>query len=228
MGYEVVAGGAEQVHPPGRLGGQDEAHDVGSATEEEAQLPPGALRGVGAVDEVVGHDQGEVAPDGARGRFGGVGGAHEGSHHLDGALAPDPHGYHGGRGNEVHELVEERLFAVFGVVLLGELAVHVHKLHVGDVQVLRLHAADYLADQLATHAVAFDQYQGIFHYLLLILLSSCRCAGPCRSRGTSPIPCSAACRTSRRVSSAPIGRKGRPGSHFPPCCGSWGTAAHCS
>src|SRR4051794_14781125 len=115
------------------------------------------------MDEVVWHAQSEVAPDGAGGRFGGVGGAHEGSHDPDYALATDTHGDHGRRGDEIYELIEEGLLAVFGVVFFGELAGHVHQFHVGDVQVLGFHAADNFADKLAAHAVAFNQYQGLFH-----------------------------------------------------------------
>src|SRR3954451_18712460 len=116
-----------------------------SGAEEEAEFPLCALGGVGAVDEVGWHAQGEVAPDGAGGGFGGACGAHEGSHDLYGRFAPATHGDDGGCGDEVHELVEERLLAVFGVVLFGQLAVHVHKLHAGDVEVLRFDAADDLA-----------------------------------------------------------------------------------
>ncbi len=88
------------------------------------------------MDEVVRQAQGKVAPDRAGGGFGGVRRAHEVAYHLYGALAPYPHGDDGGRGYELDELLEERLVAVLGVVLLGKLAAHVHELQRVDVQAL--------------------------------------------------------------------------------------------
>src|SRR5919107_580755 len=160
---EVVAHGAEQPHPPRRLGGEDEPHSL--EAEEEIELSPGALRGVGAVDEVVGEAERQVPPDGARGGIGRVGGAHEVAHHLDGTLAPDPHRDYGGRGYERDELLEKGLVTVLGVVLLGQFPAHVHELEVADVEALTLYAADDLADEPAPHAVPLHQHQSLFQNL---------------------------------------------------------------
>src|SRR5215210_1395834 len=123
------------------------------AAEEEAELPRCALGGVRAVDQVVRQGEGEVAPDGAWRGLGRVRGAHKVPHNLYGALTPYPHRDDGGRCDELDELVEERLVAVLCVVLLGEVAAHVHKLHRVDVQALGLDAADDLTDEAAADAV---------------------------------------------------------------------------
>src|SRR5215211_2476309 len=187
-GLEVVADSAEQVYAPGRLGGEDEPHSL--RAEEEIQLPGGALWGVGAVDQVVRHTQGQVPAEGTGGGVGGVGRAHEGTHRLDGALAPNPHRDDGGRGDELDQLLEEGLLAVLGVVLLGEFAAHIHEPEGADVEALVLYAADDLADEPATDAITLHQHQGLFQGLSPFTnRSSCRYAGGYRSTGRCPTPC---------------------------------------
>src|SRR5918997_400509 len=172
LGGEVVAGHVEQVDAPLGFGGEHELrHAVGSvalAAEEELQLSLGALGGIGAVDEVIGEAQGQVAANGAWGGLGGVGCAHKPAHDLYSALALHPHGDDRGRGYELHQLLEERLLAVLGVVLLGQLAAHLYEPQGTDVQALGLDAAYDLPDQAAAHAITFDQYERLLHLLILL------------------------------------------------------------
>ena len=92
----------------------------------------------------------------------GFGRPHQRAPAGDRVLARDRRDHDGARGDEVDELAEERLVAVFAVVLLGGLARDREQLHLLDREALGLDAAKDLADEPAGDAVGFDDEQGGF------------------------------------------------------------------
>ena len=68
--------------------------------------------------EVLGHLDREIAADRARRGLARVGRPHEGADHLEGLGPSTTIATSGLRGDEGHEVVEERLAVVLGVVLL--------------------------------------------------------------------------------------------------------------
>src|SRR5918912_168929 len=85
--------------------------------EPQLDLALRRLGGIGAVHEVVGHREGEVAADRPGRRVGRVRRTHRRPHRLDGTLAFDDEGQRRPRRDEVDELAEERLLGVLSVVL---------------------------------------------------------------------------------------------------------------
>ena len=68
----------------------------------------------------------------------------------------------GARGDELDQLTEERLVAMFAVVLLCGLARDREQLHLLDREALGLDAPKDLTDESAGDAVGFDDEQGRF------------------------------------------------------------------
>src|SRR6185312_11714044 len=133
--------------------------------EPELDLARGALRRVGAVDEVVLGLQGEVAADRAgRGLLDRVGAARDLPPRRDGARALDDGRHHRTGGDELQQALEERLAVVLGVVLAGQLPVDRAQVHRDDVEALALDAGQDLADQLAAHAVGLDEDESAFSH----------------------------------------------------------------
>src|SRR5919202_761978 len=121
--------------------------------EEKLQFPRRALGGVGAVDEVVRHVQGQVAADGSWVCLGGGGRAHGAPDDLDRTFALDPHRDDRGGGDELDQLPEKGLLAMLGVVLLRQFAAHVHEPHLPNVEALVLQAAYDLPYQTPPNAI---------------------------------------------------------------------------
>src|SRR5690349_8329669 len=133
--------------------------------EPELDLAGGALRRVGAVDEVVLGLQREVAPDRAgRGLLDRVGAARDLPPRRDRARALDDGRHHRPGSDELQQALEERLAVVLGVVLAGQLAVDRAQVHRDDVEALALDAGQDLADQLAAHAVGLDEDESAFSH----------------------------------------------------------------
>src|SRR3954453_16345519 len=133
--------------------------------EPELDRARGALRGVGAVDEVVLGLQGEVAADRAgRGLLDRVGAARDLPPRRDRARALDDGRHHRPGGDELQQALEERLAVVLGVVLAGQLAIDRAQVHRDDVEALALDAGQDLADQLAAHAVGLDEDESAFRH----------------------------------------------------------------
>src|SRR5947209_19673946 len=66
------------------------------AWEEDVDFPLGRLRGVRAVDQVLGELDGQIAPDGSWRRLPGIGDTHQRAHHLVGVLGSlDDHQHRG-------------------------------------------------------------------------------------------------------------------------------------
>src|SRR5918992_4073323 len=149
----------------GRAGSEDErlGQLSGELGEEQPGLAPGRLGRVGAVDEVRLDLQPEVAADRARGRLERVGGADHLARRGHGLVALEHERHQRAAGNEVDEVSEERLLAVLGVVLLGQLAIDAHVLHGDDREPLALEPADDLAGQAALERVRLHQDQGPVH-----------------------------------------------------------------
>jgi len=112
------------------------------------------------MDDVLAHGEGEVATDRARRRLDRVGRAGQGAERLDRSLPLHHERHQRARGDELHELAEERPLDVLGVMGLGRLAVERTKLGGNQSQPLRLESRDHLADQAAADAVGLDQDQG--------------------------------------------------------------------
>jgi hypothetical protein len=96
--------------------------------EPERDLLLGRLRRVGAVDEVVRHQERQVAADRAGIGVGRIRGPDRPAARGDGALPFEDERERRARGDELDELAEERLLAVDVVVPLGEIAVDADEL----------------------------------------------------------------------------------------------------
>jgi hypothetical protein len=116
------------------------------------------------VNEVIRHAEGQVAPDRTWRSVGRVRSPHKGPHGLYGAFATYPHGDYRRCCDELDQFLEERLFAVLGVVFFSQLRADLHQLHVGDIEASGFYAADDLTDELAAHTVTLDEYQRMFHF----------------------------------------------------------------
>jgi hypothetical protein len=148
---EVLAAWSERPVARGEAG-----VEVG---EEDPDLALGAVRGVGAVHDVLGDHGGEVAADRARGGVVRVRRAHQGAHPGDRGLPGYAHGHQGTGGDEVDQFGEERLVDVLGVMVLGHGAGQRAQFDRFDDVALAFDAADDLADQAASNAVRLDQYE---------------------------------------------------------------------
>src|SRR3954468_8426795 len=115
--------------------------------EEDARLAPAGLGRVGTMDHVLADLDREVAADGSGRRLQRVRGADHLAGGLDRLLALEHHRDQRSRGDELHEIAEERLALVLGVVALGGLLVELHVLERDDPEALALEAADDLPRQ---------------------------------------------------------------------------------
>ena len=115
------------------------------------------------MDHVLAHRDGEVAADRAGGGLERVGRADHLARGADCLLALEHHRDERAGGDEAHELAEERLAVVLGVVLLGQLRVHRHVAERDDAQALALEAGDDLAGQVARERIRLDQDEGLVH-----------------------------------------------------------------
>ena len=113
------------------------------------------------MDHVLVHDEAEIAADGARGRLGRVGGAHERTALGHGALAGDDHLHHGAGGDVRDQPVVEGLALVLGVVRLCLLGGDHAQLHALDGEAGALEAVDDLAEVPVAHAVGRDHRVGL-------------------------------------------------------------------
>ena len=66
-------------------------------------------------------------------------------------------------GDEAHELAEERLLRVLGVVPLGKLSIDVEQLRRANHEAASLEAPDDLAEQAALHGVGLDEDERPLH-----------------------------------------------------------------
>src|SRR4051812_48511270 len=135
----------------------------GELGEPDPDLPLGRLVGVGAVDHVEGHLEGEVAADRAGSGLDRVGGANQLARRLHRFGALEHHRHQGAAGDEGDELAEEGLVGVLGVVVVGDLLAGAHRLQGGDPQALALEAGDHLAGEGAFEGVRLDEDQGPAH-----------------------------------------------------------------
>src|SRR5690554_4112828 len=138
----------------------------GSATgEPERDLPRGGLVAVRRVDQVLGGDRGEVAPDRARLGVVDLGGADHLPHQGVGVVGRplDDHREHRRAGEEAHQLPEERLLGVLGVVLLGEVLVDLAQLGGHDLEALALDPGHDLADEAPLDGVGLGHHEGLVH-----------------------------------------------------------------
>ena len=118
------------------------------------------------MDHVLADRDGEVAADRAGGGLERVGRADHLAGGAHGLVALEHHRDERAGGDEAHELAEERLAVVLGVVLLSELGVHRHVAERHDAQALALEAGDDLAGQVARERVRLDQDEGLVHGVL--------------------------------------------------------------
>ena len=128
--------------------------------EEEADLPGGGLGRVGAMDQVFGELDGQIAADGTGRSLAGVGGAHQRPddgvrlgalhHHEDG----------GAPGDEGDQVVVERLALMLAVVLTGGLLADRLHAHLGDAQPFAFETGDDLADEAALDGIGLADHQG--------------------------------------------------------------------
>ena len=127
------------------------------------------------MNNILVHNQTEIAANRAGGSFGRISGAHEGAHLGDGALAGDDHLHDRAGGDVGDEAVVERLALVLGVVGLGLIKRHHAQLHALDGQAGALEAVDDLADVAVAHTVGLDHAVGLLDshdwYLSSYLLS---------------------------------------------------------
>src|SRR5262249_20184140 len=129
----------------------------GSATEPERYLALGRLRRVGAMHEVVGHREREVATDRPWSGVGGVCRADRSPHGRDRAFPFDHESPRRAGSDELDELAEEGLLAVLGVVLLTELAARGDEPRLPDLEAARLDPPEDLAGEAALHRVRLDE-----------------------------------------------------------------------
>ena len=78
-------------------------------------------------------------------------------------LALEHHRHQRAGGDEVDQLLVERLALVLGVVLRGQLAGHGHQLQGDEPQSLALEAGDYLARQVAGKGIGLDKDERALH-----------------------------------------------------------------
>ena len=109
--------------------------------------------------EVVGHRQCKVAPDRARIGIGRIRRADRRPQRGDRTLTFDHERERRARRDELHQLAEERLLPVLGVVRLAELAVHMDELAGPQGETSALDAREDLAGQPSLHGVRLDQDQ---------------------------------------------------------------------
>ena len=121
-------------------------------------------RAVAAVHQVLGELDGQIARGSCPGPPPGVGDAHQRAHHLPGVPGPFDHHQQGGAaGDEGHQVAEERLALVLGVVAPGRLGVDRAQLGGDQREALALEAADDLADQAPLDGVGLADDEGPVH-----------------------------------------------------------------
>ena len=131
--------------------------------EEEAEFALGGFGGVGAVDEVVGVGDAEVAADGAGGGLGAEGGAHHVAGDGDGVLALEGEDDDGGGGHEVDEAGVEGLGLVGLVVGFGEGAGDLGEFEADELEAFFLEAGEDFAAEAALDGVGFEDDERAFH-----------------------------------------------------------------
>jgi hypothetical protein len=112
------------------------------------------------VHEVLPVGQREVAADRARRGLAPVGRADQRANDVDRAVALEDQRHEPAAGHEVLERRVERLRDVLGVVLVGQVGVHLAQHHLRDGKALALEAAEDLPDHAATYRVRLDQDEG--------------------------------------------------------------------
>src|SRR5689334_3640995 len=125
--------------------------------EEDLRLALGGVRGVRPVNEIGLDLEAVVAADRSRRRLDRVGGADHLAGRLHGLVTLEHHRHERAAGDELHQLAEERLVLVLGVMLLRLVARDGHVLERGDPQALALEAGDDLAGERALEGVGLDE-----------------------------------------------------------------------
>jgi hypothetical protein len=131
--------------------------------EEQAKFALGRLGAVGAVDQVEGVRDSEIAPDGARFRLGTKGRTHHLAADGDGIVATNGEDQHGAGGHELHEAGIEGTGFVRFVVGGRELLADPHQLGTDDLQALVFKPGDDAAHQVALDGVGLEDDQGRLH-----------------------------------------------------------------
>lgn len=154
---------AKKIHlfvDPALAGGRPR-HDFG-VVEPEGDLLVGGLYRIGAVQDVASDLDAQITPDGAGGRFGGVGGAEHDASGADGVEPLPHHGDYGARAHVLDQPWEEGPGGQVGVVLLQQLLARPHEFEGDELEALLLEALDDLADDAALDAVRLDHDEGPF------------------------------------------------------------------
>ena len=136
------------------------------------------------MNDVLVHDQAEVAADGARGSLGRVGCPHKGAALGNSALAGDDHLHNRAGGDVGDQTLVEGLALMLGVIGLRLLGGDHAKLHALDGEAGALEAIDDLADMSVTHAIGLDHGVGLldchcFPFNLFKLSIHERCSSIC-------------------------------------------------
>src|SRR3954447_17807742 len=130
------------------------------AGEEELDLTGCRFGRIGAVDQVLGVLDGQVAADRARRGFLRVGRPHHRAEHRLGIRPLDHHRHERAARDERDEVLEERLAVVLAVVDLRDVDLERAQLQGHDRQVAGLDARDDLADELALDRVGLAEDEG--------------------------------------------------------------------
>src|SRR5260221_63351 len=143
------------AHHPA-LGGERIAQQLVRA-EEQADLALGGVWPIGAMNDVVTDGQCVVAPNGAGGGVGGIGGAHHGAGDGDGVRALQHAGDHRSGGDERDESLIEWLTLMLGVVAAGNLARDLHELETPELEAACLEAAEDRPGEAALQGIGLDE-----------------------------------------------------------------------
>ena len=153
--------------------------------------------------EVVRHRERQVAADRPRGSVDGVRGADGRPRHLTASSPSSTRAERRARRDEAHELAEERLLRMLGVVPFGEVAIDVEQLRRANDEAAPLEAPDDLAEQAALHRVGLDEDERPLHARKSTrLLDAAAAPSPVRRRRTSSpeaLPAAGARWASRRT-----------------------------
>ncbi len=106
-----------------------------------------------------------------------IGGADHLTRRLHGAASLQDHRDKRARGDECHQLAEERALGVLGVVALGELGGHRHVRQRGDTKALALEASDDLAGQAPREGVGLYEDECSLHGSLVVEVGGQRSVG---------------------------------------------------
>jgi len=131
--------------------------------KEKTKLARGGFRGVGAVNEVEGVAQTEVAADGAGLGLAGLCGAHHLAGDGDGVLAGDGEDDYGGAGHELNQAGIKRLAFVRFVVRLGEAWGNARQLHANDLEAALFETGDDLPNKVSLNGIGLQDEESSFH-----------------------------------------------------------------